>query len=141
MRSIEEEREIDTVAIDLAKHSLIHVKNDDGQIISIQNPVRGAGFVINGFTNEMACDLVDNNTILIKGFDSGFPSIMLTGGREITPHISLVPSNYHDKEPEELLIRIDGAVSINTLLEAIEWAKSNAVTLKMENGETVLLDD
>jgi hypothetical protein len=120
MRTIEEEIEIDTIAIDLEKHSLIHVKNSAGQIISIQNPVRGAGFVINGVTNDIACDLVDNNTILIKGFDDSFPSIMLAGGRENTPVVSLVPSNYHDKEPEELLIRIDGAVSINTLLEAIE---------------------
>ena len=76
-----------------------------------------------------------------QAIDSGLPSIMLTGGREQTPIISLVPSNYHDKEPGEMLIRIDGAVSINTLLEAIEWAKSNAVTLKMEIGETVLLDN
>ncbi len=43
--------------------------------------------------------------------------IAITGGKEETPKIEFVPSNYHGKKPWEKLVIIEGACSSDTLRE------------------------
>lgn len=45
--------------------------------------------------------------------------IAVTGGREETVMVEFVPSNYHNKNPGEKLVTIEGAVSSKTLKEII----------------------
>ena len=63
------------------------------------------------------------------------PKCVFTNGREETQSAELVPSNYHDKDQDELLISISGPVSLGTLKEIIEWVKENAIVW----NDTVLL--
>jgi hypothetical protein len=50
-------------------------------------------------------------------------SMGFSGGRESSPVVTLVPSNYHKPFPGEVLLSIDSPVSISTLEAILEWAK------------------
>ena len=45
--------------------------------------------------------------------------IIMTGGREASVEIEFVDSNYHAKNPGEKLVKIEGAVSAETLNDII----------------------
>lgn len=45
---------------------------------------------------------------------------LFTGGREVTPEVKLVPSNYHASLPGEKLVLISGPVSLGTLRDILE---------------------
>lgn len=60
--------------------------------------------------------------------------IAVTGGREETVMIEFVPSNYHNRNPGEKLVKIEGAVSSKTLKEIISM-------LDQENWESLLEEE
>lgn len=45
---------------------------------------------------------------------------LFTGGREVTPEVKLVPSNYHARITGEKLVLISGPVSLGTLRDILE---------------------
>jgi len=134
-----EDDEIGKNAIRMGDDDLVQVMNAAGQIINIQNPVKGNGFVINGLTDEMTCERIDNNTISLEVEDESLPTSLFTGGREETVRAQLVPSNYHDMNVGEMLLRIDGAVSLGTLAEIVRWAKEECEVVSGDDEQDEIL--
>jgi len=66
-----------------------------------------------------------------------YPSISLTGGREDTPTIEIVPSNYHNKESGEVQLKImqngnEVVLSEETLRHIAVWFSSNTLPRKAD---------
>lgn len=53
----------------------------------------------------------------------------ITGGRESSPLISIVESNYYGREPGEVLLNISGPISVETLKAALEWFEEQTITI------------
>jgi hypothetical protein len=65
--------------------------------------------------------------------------INITGGREVSPTVELVDSNYYAGLPTEKLITISGPVSISTLEDIIKWAKRECKVVKLKKDDRVVL--
>lgn len=66
-------------------------------------------------------------------------TIFITGGREESVMVKLVQSNYHAKEPNEMLLSFSGPVSLGTLKEVFGWLDERANLITKNKEELIIL--